>query len=102
VNDIYFLVDRSGSMAGEKWTKTAEALIAFADAAAQNDRVWITFFESNYRDFAENPLERDALQRDPNSQSIAALGHQCSNELPRAWALRANFASGNTFLRVCG
>lgn len=30
-------------MAGEKWTKTAEALIAFADAAAQNDRVWSTF-----------------------------------------------------------
>ena len=50
-NDIYFLVDRSGSMAGEKWTKTAEALIAFAHAAAQNDRVWITFFESELQGF---------------------------------------------------
>jgi len=27
-SDLYFLVDRSGSMAGEKWTKTADALIA--------------------------------------------------------------------------
>ena len=54
------------------------------------------FFESNYRDFAENPLERDALLRDTNFRSLAALGHQCSNELPRAWPLRANFASGNT------
>jgi uncharacterized protein with von Willebrand factor type A (vWA) domain len=35
-SDIYFLVDRSGSMAGEKWTKTVEALIAFTRAAAQH------------------------------------------------------------------
>jgi Mg-chelatase subunit ChlD len=35
--DIYFLVDRSGSMAGGKWTKTAEA--RRLHAAAQNDRV---------------------------------------------------------------
>ena len=68
-------------MAGEKWTKTAEALIAFAHAAAQNDRVWITFFESNYRDFAEKPLERDAPLRDPKFQSIAALGTGGGTEL---------------------
>jgi Ca-activated chloride channel family protein len=80
-NDIYFLVDRFGSMAGEKWAKTAEALIAFAHAAAQNDRVWITFFESSYRDFAKKPLERDALLRDPNFQSIARLGTHGGTEL---------------------
>ncbi len=73
-SDIYFLVDRSGSMAGEKWAKTAEALIAFVNAAAQHDRVWITFFESDFRDFAERPLERDALLRDPKFLSLAALG----------------------------
>ena len=80
-NDIYFLVDRSGSMTGEKWTKTAEALIAFAKAAARHDRIWITFFESDYRDFAEKPLERDALLRDPNFRSIAALGTGGGTEL---------------------
>ena len=58
-NDIYFLVDRSGSMAGEKWAKTAEALVAFVTAAAPEDRIWITFFESGFRDFAEKPLERE-------------------------------------------
>ena len=79
--DIYFLVDRSGSMDGEKWAKTAEALIAFANAAAQNDRVWITFFESDYRDFAEKPLERDTLLRDPNFQSLAKLGTDGGTEL---------------------
>ena len=79
--DIYFLVDRSGSMAGEKWAKTAEALIAFVNAAAQRDRVWITFFESDYQDFAEKPLERDALLRDPNFQSLAKLGTDGGTEL---------------------
>ena len=82
-------------MAGEKWTKTAEALIAFAHAAAQNVPSLDYFFRIEL-DFAEIPLERDAVLRDPNFQSIAALGHQCSNELPRAWASRANFTSGST------
>ena len=80
-SDIYFLVDRSGSMAGEKWAKTAEALIAFVNAAAQRDRVWITFFESDYLDFAEKPLERDTLLRDPNFQSLAKLGTDGGTEL---------------------
>ena len=79
--DIYFLVDRSGSMEGEKWAKTAEALIAFVNAAAQRDRVWITFFESDYRDFAEKPLERDTLLRDPNFRSLAKLGTDGGTEL---------------------
>ena len=80
-SDIYFLVDRSGSMAGEKWAKTAEALIAFVNAAAQRDRVWITFFESDYRDFAEKPLERDTLLRDPNFRSLAKIGTDGGTEL---------------------
>ena len=80
-SDIYFLVDRSGSMAGEKWAKTAEALIAFVRAAAQRDRVWITFFESDCLDFAEKPLERDTLLRDPNFQSLAKLGTDGGTEL---------------------
>jgi Ca-activated chloride channel family protein len=80
-SDLYFLVDRSGSMAGEKWAKTADALIAFVKATTQHDRVWITFFESAYRDFAEKPLGRDALLRDPNFQSLAKLGTGGGTEL---------------------
>ena len=80
-NDIYFLVDRSGSMAGEKWTKTAEALVAFVTASAPKDRIWITFFESGFRDFAEKPLERDTLLGDPNFQSIAEIGTDGGTEL---------------------
>ena len=33
--DAYFLVDRSGSMSGEKWTKAAEALIEFVKATTE-------------------------------------------------------------------
>jgi Ca-activated chloride channel family protein len=80
-NDLYFLVDRSGSMAGEKWTKTADALIAFVKATTQHDRIWITFFESAYLDFAEKPLGRDALLWDPNFQSLAKLGTGGGTEL---------------------
>ena len=79
--DAYFLVDRSGSMSGEKWTKAAEALIEFVKATTESDRVWITFFESGYQDFAEKPLERDALLRDPDFQSIARLGTGGGTEL---------------------
>jgi Ca-activated chloride channel family protein len=80
-SDLYFLVDRSGSMAGEKWAKTADALTAFVKAVTQHDRVWITFFESGYRDFAEKPLGRDALLRNPNFQSLAELGTGDGTEL---------------------
>ena len=79
--DAYFLVDRSGSMSGEKWIKAAEALIEFVKATTPSDRVWITFFESSYRDYAEKPLERDALLRDPDFQSIARLGTGGGTEL---------------------
>jgi von Willebrand factor type A domain len=68
-------------MAGEKWTKTADALVAFVKATTQHDRVWITFFESAYRDFAEKPLGRDALLRDPNFRSLAKLGTGGGTEL---------------------
>jgi hypothetical protein len=76
-----FLVDRSGSMSGGNWTKAAEALIEFVKATTESDRVWITFFEYGYRDFAEKPLERDALLRDPDFQSIARLGAGGGTEL---------------------
>ena len=51
--DFYFLVDRSGSMSGAKWQRTCEALRAFVGLLGAKDRVWITLFESEYRDFAK-------------------------------------------------
>lgn len=72
--DFWFLVDRSGSMAGAKWQKCAEALHAFVNELGIDDRVWITCFETGFRDFAERPLRRHELLADKSFQSIAKLG----------------------------
>src|SRR5207244_5018756 len=54
--DFYFLVDRSGSMAGAKWNKAAEALQSCVKVLGTADQAMITFFESQFQDFAERPL----------------------------------------------
>jgi Ca-activated chloride channel family protein len=79
--DYYFLVDRSGSMGGEKWEKACEALRAFVGLLGAEDRVWITLFESDYRDFAEKPLTAPALLRDPGFQQLEGLGVDGGTEL---------------------
>lgn len=95
--DIYFLVDRSGSMAGQKWIKTAEALVAFCQAACPRSRIWVTFFESEFQDFAERPLERDVVLADCNFLAIANLGTGGGTELLPALrhvlAVRARYSS---------
>lgn len=72
--DVYFLVDRSGSMEGEKWMKTAEALKSFVRQLGKLDRVWITFFESNFADFAEEPWPAPKLLSDRNFLSVEKRG----------------------------
>jgi Ca-activated chloride channel family protein len=72
--DVYFLLDRSGSMAGAKWEKTCEALHAFVNILGKKDRAWITLFESAFRDFAEKPLPPTKLQQDGAFQNIVKLG----------------------------
>lgn len=79
--DIYFLLDRSGSMTGQKWEKCAEALHAFVNELGVKDRIWITCFESQYQDFAEAPLSRDAILADPRFQKLVRLGTGGGTEL---------------------
>lgn len=79
--DVYFLLDRSGSMAGEKWEKSAEALHAFARELSPSDRVWITCFESDFQDFAEAPLRRDDILADASFQTLSRLGTAGGTEL---------------------
>ena len=79
--DIYFLIDRSGSMEGEKWTKTIQALHAFVRELGAHDRIWITLFESGYRDFSDSLMERDALLGDYGFQTLADLGASGGTEI---------------------
>jgi Ca-activated chloride channel family protein len=82
--DVYFLIDRSDSMAGEKWVKACEALRAFVDLLGESDRVWITLFESHHRDFAEKPLPVARLRGDAQFQRLVELGTGYSTELQPA------------------
>ncbi|HEY0256904.1 MAG TPA: VIT domain-containing protein, partial [Candidatus Methylacidiphilales bacterium] len=79
--DYYFLIDRSGSMGGSKWTCTARALNAFVDQLGEQDRVWVTLFESSFQDYAEAPLPAAELKTDPAFRSLEKLGVAGGTEL---------------------
>ena len=79
--DFYFLVDRSGSMNGEKWEKAAEALQSCMKVLGVADRAMVTFFESSFRDFAEQPLNVQDLIHDRQFQSVKKLGTAGGTEL---------------------
>ena len=75
--DVYFLLDRSGSMKGDNWQQCAKALKAFVRELSPVDRVWITLFETGYQDFSDAPMLRDELLADPafqNFEQIKAYG----------------------------
>ena len=92
--DFYFLVDRSGSMEGRKWERTCEALHAFVRLLGAEDRVWITLFESEYRDFAEVPMPAPAVLADAGFQRIESLGVGGGTELlPAALHVLARIAT---------
>jgi Ca-activated chloride channel family protein len=79
--DVYFLIDRSGSMQGLKWEKAAEAFKAFLECLGSQDRVWATFFESGVRDLAEVPLPAPELRADPAVRTIEKIGTAGGTEL---------------------
>jgi Ca-activated chloride channel family protein len=79
--DFYFLVDRSGSMEGAKWRRTCEALRAFVGLLGAKDRVAITLFESDFRDFAEAPMPAPKVCADKGFQRMESLGTQGGTEL---------------------
>jgi Ca-activated chloride channel family protein len=79
--DVYFLIDRSGSMAGAKWKKAVEAFHAFLKGLGKDDRAWATFFESSVRDLAEAPESASELLADKAVQNLEALGATGGTEL---------------------
>ena len=79
--DFYFLVDRSGSMEGGKWTQACAALHGFVSLLGEKDRVWITCFESEFQDFAEAPMLASALKKDRGFRQLAKLGTAGGTEL---------------------
>jgi Ca-activated chloride channel family protein len=79
--DFYFLVDRSGSMEGAKWQKSCEALRSFVGLLGPEDRVWITLFESDFRDFDEAPMPAPEVLADEGFRRIHRMGTAGGTEL---------------------
>jgi Ca-activated chloride channel family protein len=79
--DFYFLIDRSGSMAGRKWDRTCDALHAFVGLLGAADRVSITLFASDYRDFSEAPMPAPRVTADRGFQGMRSLGADGGTEL---------------------
>ena len=79
--DFYFLLDRSGSMQGEKWVKSCMALQGFVSLLGPEDRVWITIFESAFQDFDAVPVRAPEVLADEGFQKMQALGTGGSTEL---------------------
>ncbi len=72
--DVYFLVDRSGSMQGMKWQKSIEALHACVEVLGPSDRIWVTLFESSFIDFDAKPQTPSVLLADPRFRDLASIG----------------------------
>jgi Ca-activated chloride channel homolog len=79
--DVYFLVDRSGSMQGEKWEKAIEALHGCVEVLNSEDRVWVTLFESQFQDFGSEPAIPAALLADRQFRNLASKGTAGGTEM---------------------
>jgi Ca-activated chloride channel family protein len=80
-HDYYFLVDRSGSMKGLKWKKAVQALRAFLNLLGPHDRVWMTFFSSDWLDFAEEPMSVAAWAADGGASRLEEIGADGGTEM---------------------
>jgi hypothetical protein len=61
-------------MEGLNWEKACQALQGFVELPGDNDRVWITTFESQFQDFAEVPVTAAALRNSGVGKRLASLG----------------------------
>ena len=79
--DVYFLVDRSGSMEGEKWRKAIEALHGCVGVLNPSDRVWVTLFQSTFHDFDAEPATPADLLADRRFRKLASVGTEGGTEM---------------------
>ena len=82
--DFYFLVDRSGSMKGQKWEKAIQALHGCIAVMSPTDRVAVTLFESSFHDFDAEPVPPAALMADPRFRQLASVGTDGGTEMRAA------------------
>jgi Ca-activated chloride channel family protein len=69
-SDVYFLIDRSGSMQGSNWDGACKALASFLPRLGPDTRVWITLFESTTHDYDSQLVRAGDLDLGPNGEKI--------------------------------
>jgi Ca-activated chloride channel family protein len=72
--DIYFLLDRSGSMQGANWRGACKALAAFPSKLPATARVWLSLFDTEVRDYAEAPFPAREIDFGPDGEYIHRIG----------------------------
>ena len=79
--DVYFLLDRSGSMEGPKWVKACEAFFKLLGQLDPADRIHVTVFSFDARPLESEPLSpTDFLRRWPLGR-LVELGASGGTEL---------------------
>ena len=79
--DVYFLIDRSGSMEGSNWDGACKALASFLPRLGPDTRVWITLFESTTHDYDSQLVRVGDLDLGPNGEKIRSLGTKGGTEM---------------------
>lgn len=79
--DVYFLLDRSGSMNGDNWTGACKALAAFVPRLHPETRVWLALFESSVRDYESKLTRAAAINFGTEGSAIYSIGVAGGTEL---------------------
>ena len=88
--DVYFLLDRSGSMGGDNWTGACKALAAFVPRLHPETRVWLSLFESSVRDYESKLIRAADINFGVEGSAIYLIGVGGGTELvPALEHLRA-------------
>ena len=88
--DVYFLLDRSGSMGGDNWTGACKALAAFVPRLHPDTRVWLSLFESTVRDYEPKLIRAADIDFGADGSAIYRIGVAGGTELvPALEHLRA-------------
>jgi len=82
--DIYFLLDRSGSMQGANWTGACKALAAFPSKLPETARIWLSLFDTEVRDYAEAPLPAREIDFGADGENIRRFGANGGTSIQRA------------------
>ena len=79
--DVYFLLDRSGSMGGDNWTGACKALAAFVPRLHPDTRVWLALFESSVRDYESKLIRAADINFGVEGSDIYRIGVAGGTEL---------------------